>query len=245
VLAGLDFTFVYRDNILIASHSEAEHLVHLCQLFERLQRFGFVINSGKYIFGQSSVEFLGHQVRVSAQGALPLQGNVRAILDFPQPQLVKQLQGFLGSVNFYRRFLPGAAKFLKLLTDSLKGSPKLTASIQWSPDTVEAFKTAKASVAAATCLVHPSPKAEVYLMVDASADHVGATLQQRTSPSAGWRPLGFFSKKLDAAQKKYSAFDRELRACVAGIRHFQFLLKDRRFSVLMDHKPLTYALACT
>jgi hypothetical protein len=44
---------------------------------------------------------------------------------------------------------------------------------------------------------------------------------------------------------KYSAFDRELWACVAGIRHFRFLLKGRRFSVLTDHKPLTYALACT
>jgi hypothetical protein len=27
---------------------------------------------------------------------------------------------------------------------------------------------------------------------------------------------------------------------VAGIRHFRFLLEGRRFSVLMDHKPLTY-----
>jgi hypothetical protein len=91
VLAGLDFTFVYLDDIVMASHSEAEHLVHLRQLFERRQQFGLVINGKKCIFGQSS-----------AQGALPLQGNMRAILDFPQPQLVKQLQGFLGSVNFYR-----------------------------------------------------------------------------------------------------------------------------------------------
>ncbi len=189
------------------------------------------------------MEFLGHQV--SAKGALPLQGNVKAILGFPQPQLVKQLKGFLGSVNFYRRFLPGAAKFLKPLTDNLKGSPKPTALIQWSPEMVEAFKTAKTAVATATYLVHPSPGAEICLMVDASADHVGAALQQGSSPSAGWQPLGFFSKKLDAAQMKYAAFDRELWACVAGIRHFRFLLEGRRFSVLTDHKPLTYALGRT
>jgi hypothetical protein len=243
VLAGLDFSFVYLDDIVLASHSVEEHVVHLCKLFKRLQQFGLVINRGKCIFGQSSVEFLGHQV--SAKGALPLQGNVKAILDFPQPQLVKQLQGFLGSVNFYRRFLPGAAKFLKPLTDSLKGSPKPAALVQWSPEMVEAFKTAETAVATATYLVHPSPGAEICLMVDASADHVGAALQQRSSPSAGWQPLGFFSKKLDAAQMKYSAFDRELWACVAGIRHFRFLLEGRRFSVLTDHKPLTYALGRT
>jgi hypothetical protein len=84
VLMGLDFTFVYLDNIVIASHSEAEHLVHLHQLFKRLQQFGPIINGKKCIFGQSSVEFLDHEV--SAQGALLLQGKVRAILAFPQPQ---------------------------------------------------------------------------------------------------------------------------------------------------------------
>jgi hypothetical protein len=234
---------VYLDDIVLASHSVEEHVVHLRQLFERLQQFGLVINGEKCIFGQSSVEFLGHQV--SAKGALPLQGNVKAILDFPQPQSVKQLQGFLGSVNFYPRFLPGAARFLKPLTDSLKGEPKPTALVQWSPEMVEAFKTAKTAVATATYLVHPSPGAEICLMVDTSADHLGAALQQRSSPSAGWQPLGFFSKKLDAAQVKYSAFDRELWACVAGIRHFRFLLEGRRFSVLTDHKPLTYALGRT
>ncbi len=189
------------------------------------------------------MDFLGH--RVSSQGALPLRGHVQAILDFPQPQLVKQLQGFLGSVNFYRRFLPRAAQFLKQLTDSLKGSPRPAEQLHWSPEMLAAFQTAKAAVAKATFLVHPSPGAEICLMVDASADHVGAALQQRSSPSAPWRPLGFFSKKLEPAQTKYSAFDRELRACVAGIRHFRFMLEGRQFTILTDHKPLTFALSRT
>jgi hypothetical protein len=55
--------------------------------------------------------------------------------------------------------------------------------------------------------------------MDASAEHIGAALQQRPHPAAPWWPLGFFSKKLDGAQVKYSAFDRELLACVAGFWH--------------------------
>jgi hypothetical protein len=50
-------------------------------------------------------------------------------------------------------------------------------------------------------------------MVDASAEHVGAALQQQMIPAALWELLGFF-KKLDAAQIHYSAYDRELLACV-------------------------------
>jgi transposase InsO family protein len=80
-------------------------------------------------------------------------------------------------------------------------------------------------------------------MVDASADHMGAALQQRTAAAAGWQPLGFFSKKLDTTQQRYSAYDRELLACVMGIRHFRFMLEGRRFTLYTDHKPLTHALS--
>jgi len=79
-------------------------------------------------------------------------------------------------------------------------------------------------------------------MVDASVDHVGAALPQRTGPAAGWQPLGFFSKKLDQTQQRYSAYDRELLACVLGIWHFQFMLEGWPLTLYTDHKPLTYAL---
>jgi hypothetical protein len=49
----------------------------------------------------------------------------------------------------------------------------------------------------------------------------GGRLQQRPSPSSSWQPMGFFSKKLNLTQQRYSAFDRELLACTAGIRHFR------------------------
>jgi hypothetical protein len=81
------------------------------------------------------------------------------------------------------------------------------------------------------------------VVVDASGMHVGACLQQRLPGRKVWQPLGFFSKKLEAAQQKYSAFDRELFACYAGIRHFRYMLDGRRFTIFTDHKPLTYALA--
>jgi hypothetical protein len=64
-------------------------------------------------------------------------------------------------------------------------------------------------------------------------------------PSSPWQPLGFFSKKLDPAQMKYSAFDREFFACYAGIRHFHYILEGQPFIVFTDHKLLNYAVART
>src|SRR5450830_445261 len=68
----------------------------------------------------------------------------------------------------------------------------------------------------------------------------GGVLQQKESN--GWRPLSFFSKKLDSAQQKYSAFDRELLAAHLAVRHFRFQLQGRPFTIFTDHKPLTQAL---
>jgi hypothetical protein len=56
------------------------------------------------------------------------------------------------------------------------------------------------------------------------------------------RPLGFFSAKLDQAQLKYSAFERELLACYLAVRHFRCMLEGRAFYIITDHKPLVFAL---
>ncbi len=158
---------------------------------------------------------------------------------------MKELQGFLGVINFYRRFIPAAAHILKPLTDQLKGGPKPAASILWTEAMQAAFAAAKATLAGCVKLIHPLPGAEISLLVDALADHIGAALQQRLHPAAPWRPLGFFSRKLDAAQVKYSAFDQELLACLSDFRHFRHMLEGRKFSVYTDHKPLTYPLSRT
>jgi len=52
------------------------------------------------------LDFLGH--RVSAAGASPLPAHVKAVDAFLPPTTVKELQQFLGLINFYRRFLEAA-----------------------------------------------------------------------------------------------------------------------------------------
>jgi hypothetical protein len=144
--------------------------------------------------------------------------------------------------NFYRRFLPAAARILKPLTDLIIGGPKGTEPVSLADPQRAAFVAAKDALAAAMCLAHPSQGFQLSLMVDASADHMGGALQQRERPADPWQPLGFFSRKLDSAQVKYSAFDRELLVCFQAIRHFRFMLEGRQFTLFTNHKPLTTAV---
>ena len=188
--------------------------------------------------GLATVDYLGH--RVTASGIRPLQDRVAAIKSYPQPATVQQLQTYLGMVNlnFYRPFLKSAALILRPLTEVLKGGAP--GRLTWSADMVEAFQQSKAAMLNAAELAHPDPQQPLSLQVDASGTHVGAVLHQRRGVSQ--QPLGFFSMKLDQAQQRYSAFDRELLAAYLTVRHFRWILEGRDFYILTDHKPLTFAL---
>ena len=238
VLDGLDFCFVYVDDVLIGSKSEEEHVLHVREVLTRLAEHGIVLNGEKCVLGVSEVQFLGHMV--SARGIIPLPEKVAAIRAFPRPGTVGQLMSYLGMVNFYRRFIKGAAGVLKPLTDALCGTSGKAAKLDWSPSMLAAFETSKKQMVQVTHLAHPGKMAKLALSVDASGTHVGAALQQEMSGSL--QPLGFFSRKLNTAEQKYSAFDRELLAVYAAIRHFRWALEGRRFYVLSDHKPHTLAL---
>ena len=113
--------------------------------------------------------------------------------------------------------------------------------IQWSEECSEAFSTAKTALLEATLLVHPNPFSATALTVDASDKAVGAELAQKDK-SGLWRPITFFSCWLQAAEQKYSAFDRELLAIYSSIKHFRHFLEGRAFTVFTDHKPLTLSL---
>jgi hypothetical protein len=72
---------------------------------------------------------------------------------------VKELQGFLGVINFYCRFIPAATHILQLLTDQLKGASKPAAIIPWAEAMQAAFAAAKAPLAGCVRLIHLLPGA--------------------------------------------------------------------------------------
>lgn len=238
ILQGLDFTFGYLDDILVFSKGETEHVGHLTKIFDQLKKYGVVINTNKCVLGATEVTFLGYHV--SAAGIRPLPEKVKAIQEYPLPKNAKELRRFLGMINFYRKFLPGAAQIQGPLNQALSG-PKIkgTTPITMTPDIQKAFDACKINLLEATLISHPDPQAELALFTDASDVAIGAVLQQQINGS--WQPLGFFSRKLSSAQKKNSTYDRELLAIYEGIKYFRYMVEARTFKVFTDHKPITFA----
>ena len=93
-------------------------------MFERLNKYGVVINLAKCEFGMNEVAFLGHTV--DEHGIKPLADRVNAINEVPLPANIKTLHRYLGMINFYRRFIPGAAKILQPLNDLLQRGKRAT-----------------------------------------------------------------------------------------------------------------------
>ena len=182
VYRGLDFTYVYIDDILVASKDTETHKQHLAQLFRRLQEHGLVINVSKCKFGQNSLDFLGH--RIISEGIMPLPEKVEAIIRLAQPVTIKGLQEFVGMVNFYKRFLSGAARIMILLFKALTSKPE---ALHWTEDMKTAFQSTKEALAKATLLIHPHLDVPVSLNTDASDTVVGAVLQQLVNGM--WVPL--------------------------------------------------------
>ncbi|GFW05371.1 retrovirus-related Pol polyprotein from transposon opus [Trichonephila clavipes] len=190
ICRDLPYCFVYIDDILIASSNLNEHIIHLKEIFRRLTENGLVLKISKSILAKPEVDFLGHHV--SANGIRLTTERIQAILDFNRPSSVKRLRRFLGILNFYRRFLPNAAKHQTKLNDFLVGIKKNeNKSIDWDEDSIKAFEYCKEQLSKSTTLAHPLSNAPLAIMVDASDNAVSGVLQQYVNNHL--QPLAVFS----------------------------------------------------
>lgn len=91
--------------------------------------------------------------------------KVNAMLNWPEPSTLKELQRFLGFANFYRRFIRNFSTVVAPLTSMVK---KGTHRLQWSDSTHKAFQTLKHRFSNAPILCHPDPSLPFIVEVDAS-----------------------------------------------------------------------------
>ena len=144
-----------------------------------------------------------------------LQQRVEAIKRFPVPMTSKELERFWGICAFSNRFVRHA---------SGKMAPLTYLEEAWNPVHGRAFCATKEAIANATLLVHPLPKAQTQIWCDASNIAVVAVLVQ--FQRGLWKPLSFWSKQLNHAQRGYSATDRELLAVsYAGDKFRAYLVR--------------------
>lgn len=238
IFLDLDYVACYVDDICVASDNESQHLEHLRTVFQRLKTYGLIINVDKCQLGQESVNFLGY--KLSSTGVQMQPEKIKTIVDYPRPDCVKDLRQFLALLNFYRRFIKNASDIQGPMNRYLKGNKKNDKTkITWTCETKRSFEDCKTAILKASELQFHDPNAEIVLMVDASDTGIGGALHQVTKN--GLKPVAFYSTKLSDAQKAYSTYDRELLSAYLSVKHFKPWVEARHFTLMTDHKPLTFA----
>jgi hypothetical protein len=98
-----DFARCYIDNIIVHSQSFEDHLIHLCRTFGQIWEKGVKLHPKKIKLAMPSVSYLGHEI--VPNGTATDEAKVEAIKRMPPPKDDIELRAFLGSTNYYRRFI--------------------------------------------------------------------------------------------------------------------------------------------
>ena len=113
-----EFLVIYLDEITVFSNTYYEHSDHLRQVFLKCRKFGFSLNPKKTLFGLEEGKLLGHII--SKEGIRIDPARIEPILNISPPRNIKELQDFLGKINFLRRFISNLAEIIRELNNMLK-----------------------------------------------------------------------------------------------------------------------------
>jgi len=229
------YVVVYLDDILIFSKNPEEHQKHVLDVLERLKKHGLYVKPEKCEFSVKSTEFLGFII--SPSGISMSQSKVDAILKWPAPKNVKQIQSFLGFANFYRRFIYNYSNIVIPLTRlTRKGIPW-----DWTNKVDSAFRALKTAFTEAPVLTHWSPDNPMLVETDASDYAIAGIISSITS-NGEIHPIAFHSHTLTDAKLNYDTHDKELLTIFKSFKTWRHYLEGSQFciDVVTDHKNLKY-----
>ena len=234
LVAGIPYVAAYLDDVIVTGRTEEEHLSNLKQVLSALNEHGMKLRLEKCEFFRKQVTYLGHVI--SAEGLKPSEKRVDAVVNFPKPENVKQLESFIGKLNYYGKFLPSFSTII-ILCAPLNRLRRNNVTWHWSAECDEAYSSLKQMLAQQTRLVHYDPTKPLSLATDASPYGIGAVISQCDTNGVE-HPIAFASKTLTDAEKNYGHVEKEALSIIYGVRKFHQYLCGRHFTLITDHKPL-------
>lgn len=229
-----DFCVNYLDDLVVFTSGTLEkHIEHLGKVLDRLHKANMSCNLAKCSFLQTEVKLLGHIVTVDGIKMDP--EKIKAIKEFPQPRNVKQLRGFLGLINYFRKFVYRYGEETKPLCHLLQKNVPF----EWTPDIQRVFERVKELFLDSIMLIHPDIDKPYYVQTDASAIGIAGCVYQ-LSEDGDPMIVGFCSKGLSEAEMRWTVSEQELFAIIYSLIKFEAYLRGAKIIIRTDHKSLTF-----
>lgn len=224
---------VYLDDILIFTETMEEHIKIVRRVLQILKDNNLYLKPEKCHFHRTELDYLGYKISHDTVAMDPIK--VKGVVEWPVPKNKKELQSFLGFVNYYRRFIRDFSELAHPL-HRLTGSEDW----QWETEQQEAFEALKRVITEAPVLRMPNDEGQYRVEADSSDFATGAVLSQYQD--GDWHPIAFQSKSLSDAERNYDIFDKELLAIIRALDKWRHYLEGalHRFEIWTDHKNLEY-----
>lgn len=217
---------VIIDDIIVWGKDEKQHNKRLTRVLERAREINLKLNKSKCKIASTEVKYMGHIF--SESGIRPDPEKINTINKMESPKNKKELQRFMGMVNYVGKFVQG----LSCRNQPLRELLQKTVAWHWNEKHEQCFQDLKCMLTKAPFLKYFDVTKPVTLSVDASSEGLGACLMQDQ------QPVSYASKGLNQSEKNYSQIEKELFAIVFGCLKFHQYLYGKKVQVETDHKPL-------
>ncbi|KAE9300409.1 hypothetical protein PF008_g23010 [Phytophthora fragariae] len=232
----------YIDDILVGATSWDDLCIKVENLLTACDQWNLSISVEKSSWGMSKVDYLGHSV--SSRGLEAKPKNLDALSSLEFPRTLKAFQSFLGSLNYYHRFIADSAVYASVLY-SLSEEDFKRRKAKDDSSTLEkwkhaetAFEQLKLKIADTPLLRHFNPELEPVIIVYASEWAVSAVLTQQHDNV--YMPVKFTSRTLKPNELRYDIVEKEVLALLRILTSCFTMLAGRRVRVLTRHTTLAW-----
>ncbi|KAH9686143.1 hypothetical protein KPL70_014255 [Citrus sinensis] len=199
----LHHTLVYIDDLLLFSGTPEEHQVLLQQFHDIIAHYGIMLSDKKSTIATDTVEYLGMQIKNGFYQPGP--HIAQELLHFPDKDFTKkQVQQFLGIINYIRDFLPHVDQQTSILSALLKKNP-----ISWDSRHTTAVQRLK-QIAQNPPQLKIMTDGKRILQTDASDTSWGALLLEQIDKKEYL--IGHASGHFSPAQQHYHTIYKEILA---------------------------------
>ena len=173
---------------------------------------------------------MGHEI--DENGIKPNEEKIEAKQNIKPPENTKELNSFLGAIQYMAKCLPKLSK----QTDQLRKLLKKDEPWIWGEEQQKTSEK-KQMLIEGPCLAHCAKDKDNIVTTDASTTGFGITLWQKQDDGTT-KPIAFGSRYLNDTEKRYSIGELELLAVVWGLEKFRFYLYGKKVYLDTDHQAL-------
>ena len=217
---------VITDDIMVVGKNHRDHNLALTALLETARKCNVWLNYDKLQYKGTEVDFFGETNMINR--CKPAQTKVSPITSMPGLSCKKEVQSFIGMINYLSKFSARLSELSEPIRELSKGKVPFS----WGPEHWEAFNVTKKEIVKALILAYYDPNKEMILQTDARIKGPGVCLLQQG------KPVYIASKALTETQKGYVAIELQSLVVVCAMEKFHHFLYSTHFILETDQKLL-------